>query len=67
MKDVNDDDLVLSSSGVVLEVNERGKLFYKTLRDIVERTCIDILSTYNTKINPMTPRIRLYINYRKHF
>jgi hypothetical protein len=38
MKDVNDDDLVLSSSRVVLEVNERGKLFYRTLRDIVERT-----------------------------
>jgi hypothetical protein len=33
MKDVNDDDiLVINSSGVVLEVNERGKLFYKTLR-----------------------------------
>jgi hypothetical protein len=30
LKDVNDDDdLVISSSGVVLEVNERGKLFYK--------------------------------------
>jgi hypothetical protein len=38
MKDVSDDDLVLSSSGVMLEVDERGKLFYKTLRDIVERT-----------------------------
>jgi hypothetical protein len=39
VKDVNDDDgLVISSSGVVLEVNERGKLFYKALRDIVERT-----------------------------
>jgi hypothetical protein len=39
MKDVNDDDnLVISSSGVVLEVNERGKLFYKTLRDILEIT-----------------------------
>jgi hypothetical protein len=38
MKDVKDDDnLVISSNGVVLEVNERGKLFYKTLRDIVER------------------------------
>jgi hypothetical protein len=39
LKDVKDDDnLVISSTGVVLEVNERGKLFYKTLRDIVERT-----------------------------
>jgi hypothetical protein len=28
--------LVLGSFGVVLEVNERGKLFYKTLRDIME-------------------------------
>jgi len=38
-KDVNDDDvLVINSFGVVLEVNERGKLFYKALRDIVERT-----------------------------
>jgi hypothetical protein len=34
---VNDDELVLSSSGVVLEVNERGGgNFYKTMRDIVE-------------------------------
>jgi hypothetical protein len=38
MKDVNDDELVLSSSRVVLEVNEGGgKNFYKTMRDIVER------------------------------
>jgi hypothetical protein len=38
-KDVNDDDgLVISSSRVVLEVNERRKLFYRALRDIVERT-----------------------------
>jgi len=35
---MNDNDLVLSSSRVVLEVNEKGKLFYRTLRDIVERT-----------------------------
>jgi hypothetical protein len=60
MKDVNDDDLFLSSTGVVLKVNKRGGKFFKT--DIVERTYIDILSIYNTKINPMTPRIRLYIN-----
>ena len=32
--------LVLSSSGVVLEVNRRGKDFYNTMRDIVERTYI---------------------------
>ena len=39
LKDVNDDDdLVISSSGVVFEVNERGKLFYRALRDIVRRT-----------------------------
>jgi hypothetical protein len=36
IEDVNDDELVLSSSGVVLEVNERGNFFYKTMRDIVE-------------------------------
>ena len=38
MKDVNDDDMVLSSSRVVLVVNERDNFFYKTMRDIVERT-----------------------------
>jgi hypothetical protein len=39
LKDVNDDgNLVIGSSGVVLEVNERGKLFYRSLRDIVEIT-----------------------------
>jgi hypothetical protein len=39
MKYVNDDDiLVPSSSRVVLEVNERDNFFYRTLRDIVERT-----------------------------
>jgi hypothetical protein len=38
-KDVNDDDgLVIISSGVVVKVNERCKLFYRALRDIVERT-----------------------------
>ena len=35
VEDINDDELVLSSSGVVLEVNERGGDFYKTMRDIV--------------------------------
>ena len=35
----NDDQLVLNSSGVVLEVNIRGKDYYKkTMTDIVERT-----------------------------
>ena len=40
MKDVNydDDTLVLSSSGEGLQVNERGKCFYNTVRDIVEGT-----------------------------
>jgi hypothetical protein len=38
IEDVNDDELVLSSSGVVLEVNERGENVYKTMMDIVERT-----------------------------
>ena len=38
IEDVNDDELVLSSSRVVLEVNERGENFYKTMRDIVEQT-----------------------------
>ena len=39
IKDVNDDEtLVLSSSGEVLEVNEREKCFYNTIRDIVENT-----------------------------
>jgi hypothetical protein len=38
LKDVNDDDdLVIHSYGVVVEINERGKLFYGFLRDIVER------------------------------
>ena len=40
MKDGNGDELVLSSSGVVLEVNRRGKEFYNFMRDIVERTYI---------------------------
>jgi hypothetical protein len=37
LKDINDDDgSVISSSRVVLEVNERGKLFFRALMDIVE-------------------------------
>jgi hypothetical protein len=39
VKDVNDDDdLVISSFGVVFDVNVRIKLFYIALRYIVERT-----------------------------
>ena len=34
--DVNDDELVLSSIGMVLEVNDIGKIFYNTMRDILE-------------------------------
>ena len=33
----NENELLLRSSGVVLEVNERGKKFYKNLRDLVQR------------------------------
>ena len=67
VKDVNDDEMfVLISFGEVLEVNERGKCFYKTMREIVERT-YNVISTYNTKINLVTPRTRLYISYKKCF
>ena len=38
MEDANDDQLVLSSSGVGLEVNRRDKEFYNTMRYIVEKT-----------------------------
>ena len=39
VKDVNDDETpVLNSSKDMLEVNERGKCFYKTIANIVERT-----------------------------
>ena len=38
MEDANDDELVSSSSRVALEVNRRGKEFFKTMRDIVETT-----------------------------
>jgi len=31
MKDTNDDELVLGSFGVELEVNEMGKSFYKEI------------------------------------
>ena len=37
MEDANDDQLVLISYGVVLEVNRRGKEYYNTMRDIAER------------------------------
>ena len=35
-KNVNDDDLVINSTRVVLEVNEMGKKISKVLRDTVE-------------------------------
>jgi hypothetical protein len=39
LKDVNDYGVsVIISFGLELEFNERGKLFYVTFRDIVERT-----------------------------
>ena len=38
IEDVNDDELVLSSSRVVLEINQRGEFFNRTMRDIVEQT-----------------------------
>ena len=34
---VNENELVLTSSRVVLDVNERGIFFYITLRDLVEQ------------------------------
>ena len=36
IKHANENELLLSSSGVVLEVNEREKNFYKSLRDLLE-------------------------------
>ena len=66
MDNANDDQLVLSSFGVVLEVNRRGKEFYNTMTDIVkERTYV--FFTYNTKINQMIPRIWSYVNYKQCF
>ena len=62
----NENELLLSSSGVTLEVNKRWKKFYKTLRDLVERMNRHF-STYNTKINPMIPRTKFYLNYIKSF
>ena len=32
MEDINDDEFILSSSRVILEVNEMGKNFYRTIR-----------------------------------
>lgn len=63
VKDINDDEtLVLNSVREVLQVNEK-EIFLLNF----EGYSIDILSTYNTKINPLSPRTRLYINYRKCF
>jgi hypothetical protein len=64
LKDVNDDNiLVINSSRVVFEVNERGKLFYIALRNIVKRMyrCSFHLQY---KINPVTPIIKLYVHYK---
>ena len=66
MEHVNGNELVLNSSRVVLEVNERGENFYKNLRDLVE-LMYRCSSTYSTKINPMIPRTKFYLNYRKSF
>jgi L-serine deaminase len=38
IEDVNDNELVLSSSRMLLEVNERMKNFYKAMKDIMEQT-----------------------------
>ena len=37
IKHANENELLLSSSGVVLEVNKRRKKFYKTLSNLVEQ------------------------------
>ena len=48
----NENELLLSSSGVVLEVNERGKYFYKSSRDLVERMFIhSFLLQYKNQSN----------------
>jgi hypothetical protein len=40
MKDVNDNELVLISFGVVLEVNDKGGDFHKSMMDIEDITYI---------------------------
>lgn len=58
--EVDDDESVLNSFGVVLEVDDKRENFYKTTRDIVEIRYRQSF-TYNTKMNP---RIKLYLNYK---
>ena len=49
MKNVNDDELVLNPSRVVLEVNNKmSENFYKAKRYIVKEN-INVVSTYSTK------------------
>ena len=58
MDDANDDQLVLSSFRVVLEVNRRGKQFYNNMRDIVERTCRHTFhSKYRNQSNDLKNQI----------
>ena len=63
-------ELVLSSSEVVLDVNEGrgegGVTTFTKLRDMVERTYRRTFHLQH-KINPMILRTRLYLNYMKHF
>ena len=60
IKDVNDDDtLVLSSSEELLEVNNRGDFFYKTMRNIVERT-------YRHTLNCFVVEMKTKWNYSTH-
>ena len=66
MKDVNGDELELSLLIVVMEIDERVKIFYKTMKNIMEIT-LDDLSIYSTKFNPISPIIRLYKKHRNHF
>ena len=64
IKDVNDDEtLVLGSTGEVLQVNERGKCFYNTMRDIVERT---YRRTFHLQYKNqfIDSKNQVYINYK---
>ena len=57
-KNINDDDLAINSTRVVLEVNEMGRS-YVSLWGIEWKECIDVVFIYNTKINPMILGIML--------
>ena len=64
MKDVNDDNtLVLSSSEEVLQVNERGKCFYNTMRDRVERTYIH---TFHLKYKNQSSDSNNHVTQKRH-